>query len=399
MRILSLDGGGVRGLIQLSILERIEVAFAPLKLTSLFDLIAGTSVGGIIALAILKGIKLSKLREFVLELASQILDVNRVAAFFRMAANMGKCDTAKFEDALEELFGPQRLRCASDPPFAFATAFDQNANKTVLLGNLPAKESLDHWQEFNEDERLSSIWREWKEDEMLICITPLFAAAARATSAAPTFFEPKHEYLIGRESCGWSFVDGGVAANCPAGLAVKAVKERSMGGKATSECIEMIVSLGTGLPKPDVVPTTGNALHWAGRLVDMATDSEKLWESEIASKSEFRDVNLVRMNPPDLGSLNGFTSESIPDIEKGTAEYLESEEGSNVLDKLLHVTFAKLWKVDMRSNLIVDEPKTFEIKLRDISREYFDGWTPKMLYDIILRAPHLLEPATDTDER
>ena len=53
-RILSLDGGGIRGLVQLEILMQLEEATGR-KVTDLFDWIIGTSTGGIIALALVYG--------------------------------------------------------------------------------------------------------------------------------------------------------------------------------------------------------------------------------------------------------------------------------------------------------------------------------------------------------
>ena len=53
-RILSLDGGGIRGLVQLEILMQLEEATGR-KVTDLFDWIIGTSTGGIIALTLVYG--------------------------------------------------------------------------------------------------------------------------------------------------------------------------------------------------------------------------------------------------------------------------------------------------------------------------------------------------------
>ena len=52
--ILALDGGGVRGIIAIAFLERIEALFtehagAPVRLADRFDLVGGTSTGAIIA--------------------------------------------------------------------------------------------------------------------------------------------------------------------------------------------------------------------------------------------------------------------------------------------------------------------------------------------------------------
>ena len=53
-RILFLDGGGIRGLIQIEILEQLEKKTGR-KITELFDWIVGTSTGGIVALALVYG--------------------------------------------------------------------------------------------------------------------------------------------------------------------------------------------------------------------------------------------------------------------------------------------------------------------------------------------------------
>ena len=53
-RILCLDGGGIRGLIQLEILSQLELKTGR-KITELFDWIVGTSTGGIIALGLVYG--------------------------------------------------------------------------------------------------------------------------------------------------------------------------------------------------------------------------------------------------------------------------------------------------------------------------------------------------------
>ena len=58
-RILSLDGGGIRGLVQLKILMQLEEATGR-KVTDLFDWIIGTSTGGIITLALVYGESLNE---------------------------------------------------------------------------------------------------------------------------------------------------------------------------------------------------------------------------------------------------------------------------------------------------------------------------------------------------
>ena len=53
-RILCLDGGGMKGLIQVEVMAQIE-AVTGRKITELFDWIIGTSIGGVLALSIVYG--------------------------------------------------------------------------------------------------------------------------------------------------------------------------------------------------------------------------------------------------------------------------------------------------------------------------------------------------------
>ncbi|KAH3860869.1 hypothetical protein DPMN_023792 [Dreissena polymorpha] len=70
-RVLCLDGGGIRGLIILEILEAIEKE-AGKEIIDLFDWIGGTSTGGIIALGIATGKSVSEIREIYNRLKDQV---------------------------------------------------------------------------------------------------------------------------------------------------------------------------------------------------------------------------------------------------------------------------------------------------------------------------------------
>ena len=66
-RILSLDGGGVRGAATIAFLERIEALIEeiegrPVRLCDWFDMIGGTSTGAIIATALALGYRVSEIR-------------------------------------------------------------------------------------------------------------------------------------------------------------------------------------------------------------------------------------------------------------------------------------------------------------------------------------------------
>ena len=66
-RILFLDGGGIRGLIQIEILMEIERRTGR-KITELFDWIVGTSTGGIVALGLVYGKERERERMMIIHL-------------------------------------------------------------------------------------------------------------------------------------------------------------------------------------------------------------------------------------------------------------------------------------------------------------------------------------------
>jgi patatin-like phospholipase/acyl hydrolase len=63
IRILSIDGGGIRGIIPARILQRIEEGTGDNRANDLFHLIAGTSTGGIIGCGLMKGKKAAEMAQ------------------------------------------------------------------------------------------------------------------------------------------------------------------------------------------------------------------------------------------------------------------------------------------------------------------------------------------------
>ena len=80
-RILCLDGGGMRGLIQIEILCELE-RMTGKKITELFDVIMGTSTGGILALGLVyKKMTLTRLRQLFVRLKDEIFSKSRVGGY------------------------------------------------------------------------------------------------------------------------------------------------------------------------------------------------------------------------------------------------------------------------------------------------------------------------------
>src|SRR5690348_10662190 len=110
-RILSLDGGGVRGVLTLGVLSKMETLLRQrhgddsLRLCDYFDLIAGTSTGAIIAAALATGMAVDDLQRLYRELAERIFK----KTFFRDGMLRAKYDANQLTNILKNVFGDATL--------------------------------------------------------------------------------------------------------------------------------------------------------------------------------------------------------------------------------------------------------------------------------------------------
>jgi patatin-like phospholipase/acyl hydrolase len=237
LRILSIDGGGIRGLVPALILEELEKRLQAKGKTeplhSYFDLIAGTSTGGIIAAGLTAPHPHHVTRpaatpaELVALYRDQGGEIFRNDVFTRMrrffanifTGNLGgvveeKYDHKPLEEKLRATLGGRRVSEALTG--VLITTYDITTRDTVVIKKRPLCEGEAPHDDF------------------------LFWQAARATSAAPTYFEPSRVTNL-TTSQSLTLVDGGVFANNPSVCAfVEALK---MG--ASPENVVM-VTLGTG---------------------------------------------------------------------------------------------------------------------------------------------------------
>jgi hypothetical protein len=232
-RLLALDGGGIRGLISLEILARLETllrdalgAGPDFVLADYFDYVAGTSTGAIIATCISLGYSVEQVREFYLEGAK---------AMFRRAAlikqlyyrNVGTNLTAR----LQELF-----RGENGAP----RTLGDDALRTLLLVVMKNATTNSPWPLSNNPKAM------YNDRAQAGCNLDLpLWKIVRASTAAPTFFPPE-EVTIGSER--FVFVDGAVSVyNNPAFLLfVMATLPEYRLQWDTGEDKMLLVSVGTG---------------------------------------------------------------------------------------------------------------------------------------------------------
>jgi len=188
-RILSIDGGGIKGVFPASFLAVIEDCL-PEPIHRYFDLIAGTSTGGIIALGLGFGLKAGDLLSFYTERGPRIFPAARRNFFWR----------ARHPRLLVPRYNPSQLRAALEEVFGETKLGELKSR--LIIPSLNAASGDIHIYKTPYHPRLQLDYKVRVVD------------VALATSAAPTYL-PTH---ISPE--GIPFLDGGLWANNPTGLAV-----------------------------------------------------------------------------------------------------------------------------------------------------------------------------------
>jgi patatin-like phospholipase/acyl hydrolase len=213
-RILSIDGGGIRGLIPALVLAEIEARTGK-PIAESFDLIAGTSTGGIIALGLSKDDGSGRPQYSARDLAD--IYQSRGKEIFPRSLWKGVSSVGGLTDEKYSAKGLEKVLedCFGDDPFGSAltkiliTSYDIQNREPLFL-------------------------KSWKEEYRSV----LMRHAARATSAAPTYFEPALVPIGGATK---ALIDGGVFINNPA---VSAYVEAKRIFELENEFF--VLSLGTG---------------------------------------------------------------------------------------------------------------------------------------------------------
>ena len=207
--ILSIDGGGIRGKIPAIVLQYFEERTKK-RISEMFDLIAGTSTGGILAL--LLSIKEGSYIKYAAKDCVELYDKHGKDIFSRSrwlnAIFDGEWYQSKpFEAVLNKYLGHKTLK---------------DVDNNLMISS------------YDIEERKLIIFKSWdKKYNDIEC-----SKIARATSAAPTFFEPiKMEVEKGNERV---LIDGGTVINNPAMSAYSEAK------RLWPDEPIVVVSLGTG---------------------------------------------------------------------------------------------------------------------------------------------------------
>jgi patatin-like phospholipase/acyl hydrolase len=254
-KILSLDGGGIRGLLTCKMLQELEDC-CPGFLDKI-DLFAGTSTGGILALGLAAGFSPEEMANIYLKKGSLIFS----KGFWDRLGDVDRFFDSDYDN--------RSLRAALEDQFEKNNLFQLgDLKKNVLISSFcldndcparPPKQKKD-----------STFVRSWKpkffhnfetEDENNNDRDERILDVAMHTSAAPTFF-PLHE----------GFADGGLVANNPSMCALAQAVDRNTGRQKLEDVV--LLSVGTGATPKFLTGMNDRwgYIKWAPNLISIMMD-------------------------------------------------------------------------------------------------------------------------------
>ena len=333
--IISFDGGGIRGLLTSLLLQQMEKD-VPGFMDDIY-LFAGTSTGGIIALALASGLSVTKIVDIYKNSCSEIFEP------------YDPSDKIKLAKQLEDFF-PREIDASTLPPNLLHVKYTNTGLKSLLnklIGNnltldeLNKKALVTTYQLFSEKRK---SWTPLGLTNLENMATPNVKVvdAALATGAAELYFPPY--FIDGYGYC----VDGGTFANNPSTFALASIINLFKKNQEFSLDNVRLLSLGTGEVKQGIPPKTIDqfgALNYgivkwlfpfalppipAFPLVNAFFDGSPL-VADYQTEQFLGDDNYLRINPGLPESITLDDCGEIPKLEKAAENYIQSSEWQKVV--------------------------------------------------------------------
>jgi len=262
-KILSIDGGGIKGLYSASLLARIEEKTGK-KIGEHFDLICGTSTGGLIALALSKGMSAQEIADMYFDRGREIFPISeyrpvrylqRKWQFFKQLLWKGKFSAKPLKMILDEMFGDTTMGEANNllciPSYNLVTGMPR-------VFKYPHKEGG-----FFMDKDIKMV------------------DVALATSAAPTYF-PIHEHR------NILYADGGLWANNPSLCGVIEGLKFFVGPEKQFKTFKILSISSVTQPGgwPSASSRNRSFRHWGSKLFQASMDGQAFF-------NDFFLANLV----------------------------------------------------------------------------------------------------------
>jgi hypothetical protein len=235
-RILSLDGGGVRGAVSIAFLERLQEVLSDvegrtIRLCEWFDLIGGTSTGAIIAAGLASGYSPSEIHSFYQALAPKVFR----SPTFHIPGWHANFDAAALHKELDRIFGDREL--------------GSEKLETGLCMVLKRLDTGSCWIVMNNPR--SAFWETPADNSFVGNRYLSLPDVVRASTAAPFYFDPQTIEIIKGKEPGL-FLDGGLTPHNNPSLAlllVALLPPYRLDWKTGPKDL-FVLSLGTGSYRP-----------------------------------------------------------------------------------------------------------------------------------------------------
>jgi patatin-like phospholipase/acyl hydrolase len=310
-RILSLDGGGIRGLVSCHWLAGVERALSSAGKPGLlkhFDLIAGSSTGALVACGLAHGIspdtlaQLYRAQRHVIfpDLAGRLW--SRANRLISDGMSAPRYDGVGIEKVLRKVFGKTTLGQLKAP--VLITSYDTISRTPVIFKSFDAKH------------RDLLVWE--------VC---------RASSAAPTYF-PAHAMKVEGKEC--ALIDGGVVANNPTACAIAEALRKDARVDNSRDLV--VLSVGTGERTRSIdldSARSWGALEWAVPIIDVLfdgnTDSVDYIARQLVGDGYYRMQAELLIG---LDDLDDTSETNVLGLETLAKEYLTRPATKKMLAEL-----------------------------------------------------------------
>lgn len=266
-KILSIDGGGIKGLYSSTVLQHLEQKYGPIS--DYFDMICGTSTGGLIALGLALKIPASEISNMYENHGHVIFPKrSKIGGILRQTFWGGKYSDKPLRKVLEGVFGEAKIK---------------DLNNLVCIPSYSITDARPWVFKFDHHEGAEPLDR----DNKALCVD-----VALATSAAPTYF-PLCEigYYDYKQ-----FIDGGVWASNPTMVGVIEAMSYFVGPGKKFDSIEVlsISSLNNTGGKATGLKRERSFLNWRNDLFDTSINGQSYFTDYMMTK--LGEMNHIKVH-------------------------------------------------------------------------------------------------------
>lgn len=305
-KILSIDGGGIKGLYSATILKEFEEKFE-CSISDYFDMICGTSTGGLIALALSLKISAKEICDFyefegpkIFPESPSIKFVGKKISkgFYNQLANGGKYSDKPLKVALEKIFKESRIG---------------DSNNLLCIPSYTITEARPFI--FKYDHKEGNLDRDNGAKMVNVAL---------ATSAAPTYFPMSEDPYYNNKQ----FIDGGVWANNPTLVGLLEALDYFVGKDKDYDKLNIlsISSLSLTGGKPTGLKRERSFLNWGNDLIETSFTGQSFFTHFFMEKIKTIssiDIKYERIPSVDISS----DQESLIQLDVATPQALDLIKG------------------------------------------------------------------------